>query len=306
MKTKIFRFTALLLALFISLPAAASAAEITALTATPTSSAVQVDGKNVSFDAYNINGNNYFKLRDLAYALNGSTKQFEVTWDGANNAILLLRGKPYTATGGEMASKGAGAKTPVPTNSKILLDGKEVLFTAFNIEGNNYFKLRDIGETFNFGVTWDGAKNTIVIDTSAAYVEEGTPTAPMAVTSTGISSGVLGDTYGMRGKQQSNSVPTRSFPLSIKDAPSGTVSYAVIMLDPDSKPLCGYEWVHWLAANITSAEIAENASIDNAANMVQGKNDFGTTGYGGPTPPDKPHTYKITVVFVKRKMGQSL
>jgi Raf kinase inhibitor-like YbhB/YbcL family protein len=29
--------------------------------------------------------------------------------------------------------------------------------------------------------------------------------------------------------------------------------------------------------------------------MVQGNNDFGKIGYGGPTPPDKPHTYVITV-----------
>jgi hypothetical protein len=40
--------------------------------ASPTSSTVLVNGKNVAFDAYNINGNNYFKLRDLAYTLNGT------------------------------------------------------------------------------------------------------------------------------------------------------------------------------------------------------------------------------------------
>jgi len=72
-----------------------------------------------------------------------------------------------------MKSKGAGNKTPSPTTSKIYLDGKDVQFTAYNIEGNNYFKLRDIGEAFDFGVTWDGARNTIVIDTSICYIPEG-------------------------------------------------------------------------------------------------------------------------------------
>ena len=142
---------------------------VSALEATPTASTVLVNGQNVAFDAYEINGNNYFKLRDLAYTLNGTEKQFAVGWDGAANAISLASGQPYTTVGGEMTGKGGGTKTPTPTSSKILLDGEEVSFTAYVIEGNNYFKLRDIGAAFNFGIDWDGTKNTIVIDTSKGY-----------------------------------------------------------------------------------------------------------------------------------------
>jgi hypothetical protein len=144
----------------------------TPATAKPTASTVLVNGINVAFDAYNINDNNYFKLRDLAFAITGSEKQFEVKWDDAKNAINLLSGDPYTVVGGEMTAKGAGNKTPTLTSSKIYLDGKEVALTAYNIEGNNYFKLRDIGQAFDFGVDWDGAANTIVIDTSKGYTPE--------------------------------------------------------------------------------------------------------------------------------------
>lgn len=59
-----------------------------------------------------------------------------------------------------------------PTTSKIYLDGKEVTFTAYNIGGNNYFKLRDIGTAFDFGVTWDGGNSTIIIDTEVGYTPE--------------------------------------------------------------------------------------------------------------------------------------
>jgi hypothetical protein len=142
------------------------------LTAKPTASTVLVNGKNVAFDAYNISDNNYFKLRDLASVLNGSKKQFAVGYDNATKAITLTSGKAYEAVGGEMVGKGAGNKTPAATTSKITLDGNEVKFTAYNIDGNNYFKLRDIGEAFDFDVTWDGAKNTIVIDTSTGYTPD--------------------------------------------------------------------------------------------------------------------------------------
>ena len=145
--------------------------------ARPTSSVVIVDGSSVSFDAYNINGNNYFKLRDLAFTLSGSAKQFGVSWNGEDNLIALTSGEGYTAVGGEMSAKGQGNQYGSPTSSKILLDGAEVSFTAYNIYGNNYFKLRDIGQTFDFGIDWDGSKNTIAINTEKGYVPEGEESA---------------------------------------------------------------------------------------------------------------------------------
>ncbi|MCL1974834.1 MAG: hypothetical protein FWG61_01570 [Firmicutes bacterium] len=141
------------------------------LTAKPTAAIVLVNGKNVAFDAYNIEGNNYFKLRDLACTLSGTEKQFEVGFDSASNTIVLANGKPYTIIGGEMSGKGVEDKTTIPTNSKIYLDGKEVQFIAYNIDGNNYFKLRDIGQALDFGVGWDASSNTITIDTTTVYKE---------------------------------------------------------------------------------------------------------------------------------------
>jgi len=145
-------------------------------TANPTSHKVFVNGEETAFDAYNIDGNNYFKLRDLANVLSGTEKQFEVGWDAATNAVTLTSGKAYTKVGGEMTGKGSGNQTAVPTTSKIYLDGKEIQFTAYNIGGSNYFKLRDVGQAFDFGVDWDGAKNTIIIDTKKGYMPDSAPT----------------------------------------------------------------------------------------------------------------------------------
>jgi len=44
----------------------------------PTASDVLVNGEIIAFDAYNISDSTYFKLRDIAYVLNGTEKQFEV------------------------------------------------------------------------------------------------------------------------------------------------------------------------------------------------------------------------------------
>jgi len=142
------------------------------MTASPTSSAVMIDGESVVFDAYNIDGSNYFKLRDLAYALNGTDKQFEISWDSASNAVSISRGNPYDPIGVEMAGPGAGSKAAVPTKSAIYVDGIRIDFTAYNIGGNNYFKLRELAIMNNIGVNWNGADNTISIDTKSDYVPD--------------------------------------------------------------------------------------------------------------------------------------
>jgi uncharacterized repeat protein (TIGR02543 family) len=134
--------------------------------AMPTTSTVLVDGMPIEFEAYNIKGNNYFKLRDLAQAVNNTVRNFEVTWDGINNAIKLLSNSPYTPVGGELVKGDGEPKTAVLSTSAIYKDGKEIYPTAYNINGNNYFKLRDIAGAFGIGVTWDGVANIISIHTT--------------------------------------------------------------------------------------------------------------------------------------------
>jgi hypothetical protein len=141
------------------------------------SSAVLVNGKSVSFEAYTIGSNNYFKLRDLAFALNGTQKQFNVGWeDGANNAIIVTTGIAYTSVGGELTSSGkTGIQSASISTSKVFINGTQANITAYLIGNNNYFMLRDVGAAINFGVGWDGSANTITINTSVGYTADVTP-----------------------------------------------------------------------------------------------------------------------------------
>lgn len=142
------------------------------VTAIKNMSTVRVNGVVTAFDAYTIGGNNYFKLRDIAKVLSGSSKQFDVTWDGDKYAINLLSGKAYTVVGGEMATSTGTAQVTANLNTAtIYLDGAVIALTAYTINNNNYFKLRDLGKALNFGVDWDGVTSTIFIDTSMGYSE---------------------------------------------------------------------------------------------------------------------------------------
>lgn len=73
--------------------------------------------------------------------------------------------------------------------------------------------------------------------------------------------------------------------LAWRDAPDGTKSFAIICHDPDA-PLVKpgtYGFVHWALYGIPGSA---TGLAPGTTEYVQGVNDFGNRGYGGPAPPD--------------------
>ena len=119
----------------------------------------------------------------------------------------------------------------------------------------------------------------------------------MSVSSAAIdASGAFLDKYGKRG-----TAPQPSIPFRIDDAPQAAVSFAVILDDPDAVAVAGKVWDHWLIANLARTEVLAGES-SSATDFVQGKNGGGTTGYAGMAPPDRPHTYVLTVYALDTRL----
>lgn len=78
-------------------------------------------------------------------------------------------------------------------------------------------------------------------------------------------------------------------PLEISGVPGDAETLALVMDDPDAP---GGTFDHWLAWNIPAGIGAISEGWEPPADVVQGKNDFGNRGYGGPKPPSK-HTYRF-------------
>lgn len=89
--------------------------------------------------------------------------------------------------------------------------------------------------------------------------------------------------------------------LTWKNQPPGTRSFAITVYDPAAPT--GSGWWHWTVVNIPAQtrDLPAGAGNQNneklPAGAVQGRNDFGYSGFGGACPPegDKPHPYQITV-----------
>lgn len=141
----------------------------------PSTHHVQVNGKAVNPQAYNIDGYNYFKLRDLAYLLNGTTISFNVTWDSAKNAVNLISGQAYTVVGGEMTVASTTSLRVQESTSKVLLDGGGVSIKGYNINGNNYYKIADVSSAIGFTAAYESTTQTVQIKTPSAPQPEPEP-----------------------------------------------------------------------------------------------------------------------------------
>lgn len=124
---------------------------------------VTYNGEQVEMDVYNIDGYNYFKLRDVAALVSESTKRFEVGFSAEEFTVNCTTNKAYTAVGGEMAKGEDQSANCVASRWLMIVDGDIVDCDIYNIGGNNFFKLRDLGAALGFEVGYDEATNTALI-----------------------------------------------------------------------------------------------------------------------------------------------
>lgn len=144
-----------------------------ALAASPevgiSSQKVILDDEEVALSAYNIDGSNYFRLRDLAVYLKDTPAEFSI--DFANNTIHIERGGSYEALGTELAALSAPQKIVV-SPQKIRIDGSLYKIGAYNIDGSNYFKLRDLA-ALGFDVDYSDELKSVLIETTGDYSYSG-------------------------------------------------------------------------------------------------------------------------------------
>lgn len=144
---------------------------VTANTAKVSSQKINIDGVPADVESYNIGGNNYFKLRDIAYIMNGTEKQFDIVYDISANSISLISNSPYTADGSELKKNNVSQINASSTSSALYYENQSINMSAYNINGNNYFKLRDIASLINFAIVFDQDTNTVYIMSDSLYLD---------------------------------------------------------------------------------------------------------------------------------------
>ena len=146
-------------------------------TAYPSGANLILNGESMPLNAYLIGGSHYFKLRDIAFLLQDTKSRFDVTWDRETGAVKMITGVSYPYNGNIQGDVGEETRKCSLSPSQFFLDDEEYMLEAYLIGGNNYFKLRDLGELLCFDVDWEEATRTVILDTNPA-VDIADPEAP--------------------------------------------------------------------------------------------------------------------------------
>ena len=90
----------------------------------------------------------------------------------AKNTGLVLCGLALGLSLSAPAAQAVESLKATLSTNRILVDGQEVRLTAYNINGNNYVMLRDVGRAVGFNVYWNSDAKCVQVESGKPYTGE--------------------------------------------------------------------------------------------------------------------------------------
>ncbi len=193
---------------------------------------------------------------------------------------LYVHGSPLTLTGSQLATDPDGDALTVTEAAY----GTEGIVSLDWSSGNLVISPLSAGTTSVTASVYDTANQGVDVSFDVTVNES---VNAFNVTSSGFEAdGEIPDKYSMAGGN-------KSIPLAWSAGPAGTLSYALVMYDPDA-----YDFIHWMVKNIP-ADITSLAEAASGSTMPAGSVELPNTmfvpGYFGPSPPTR-HKY-VTKIY---------
>jgi len=101
-----------------------------------------------------------------------SGTEMEEIMNRIKETVLIIAGVAVGLLLSGPAAQAAARLAASPGSQQFYLNGQNIHLEAYEINGSNYVKLRDVGRAVGFGVTYDAATNSVHIDPGQPYTEE--------------------------------------------------------------------------------------------------------------------------------------
>ena len=118
----------------------------------PVKQILRCAGGSRDVEAYSINGETYCKLRDVAMLLSDTPVGFSVDYDPETDAVVLKSGGAYVPVGGELSTETDRSAALAVSRQSLVADGAKLNLCAYNLAGNNFYRLQDLGAALGFNV----------------------------------------------------------------------------------------------------------------------------------------------------------
>jgi hypothetical protein len=126
------------------------------LTASPAPGTVYVNGAAKKFECYVVNGTTYFKLMDVATALNGTSAQFSIST--VSGGLNLTKGAGYAGTQQPLNTEASRSYTATELTVTLSVNGAASGIKGYQINGASYYEITPLGNALGFKVERDRNK----------------------------------------------------------------------------------------------------------------------------------------------------
>ncbi len=127
---------------------------------------VSFNGQKIDgLEIYNIDGDNYYKLRDVAKLFENTDARFSVDWDNARKTVSIKKEEAYTANNLELQGSNSRDKTAFISYARTEIDDRQVILDSYFINGQHYYKIEDLANLLGFNEYWNPDTGTMEITT---------------------------------------------------------------------------------------------------------------------------------------------
>lgn len=133
--------------------------------ATPTMTDILLNDELYTAGVYNIEGNNYFQLRDVAQILSEGSSKFDIGWDQKSKMIQIIPKKKYSFDYASYDDAKYESYNISYNETKLLKNDKIFTMKAYIIDNATYFQLRELSAVLGIEVGYDAKENKVTVKT---------------------------------------------------------------------------------------------------------------------------------------------
>lgn len=127
----------------------------------------KVNGQSLNVVNYTINGQAYYRIRDIAGLLKNTAKRFNIEYDKEKNEVIINKDKNYINENKFVIYE--DSDVAIKSKSKLRYENNMIELESYNIKGYNYYRIEDIAELLKFIMEYEISPKSIVINTNEKY-----------------------------------------------------------------------------------------------------------------------------------------
>ncbi len=134
----------------------------------PKGTKIIIDGKEEHLISYDIKGDDYFNICDVAIALKETKAKFDISWDKDENSIHISTNKTFSGDQ-EISSEILENPSAISMTSTVYKDDVQIFLGTYDIAGEIFSKLTDIARLLDFGISTSNGDTLFEIDTTQSF-----------------------------------------------------------------------------------------------------------------------------------------